>query len=250
MNNQWYETFFQGVALDMWRKVATPEMTKAEADFLVQALQLAPGARVLDVPCGNGRHAIELASRGYHLTGVDLSPGFLEEARQSPAAIDWRQSDMRDLPWESVFDAAYCWGNSFGYFPHAEVPAFCRALGRALQPGARLVIDTGLAAESILPTLQPRRWYRLDDLYFLAETRYLAEESRVQSDYILLRNGAVETRTALYSVFTVSELRRLLLDHGGLVVEALYSSTDRQPFAMGSPRLLLVARKETRQSKA
>ena len=147
MNNQWYETFFHGVALDMWRKVATPEMTKAEADFLVQALELTPGARVLDVPCGNGRHAIELASRGYNLTGVDLSSGFLEEARQSSAAIEWRQSDMRDLPWESAFDAAYCWGNSFAYFPHAEVPDFCRAVGRTLKPGARLVIDTGLAAE-------------------------------------------------------------------------------------------------------
>jgi SAM-dependent methyltransferase len=151
---------------------------------------------------------------------------------------------MRDLPWESVFDAAYCWGNSFGYFPHAEVPAFCRALGRALQPGARLVIDTGLAAESILPTLQPRRWYQLDDLYLLHETRYLAEESRVQSDYIFLRKGTVETRTAMYAVFTVAELRRLLLDHGGLVVEALYGSIDRQPFTMGSSRLLLVAKKE------
>ncbi len=243
MNNQWYETFFQGVALDMWRKVATPEMTKAEADFLVQTLQLAPAARVLDVPCGNGRHAIELASRGYHLTGVDISPGFLEEARQSPAAIDWRQSDMRDLPWESSFDAAYCWGNSFGYFPHSEVPGFCGALGRALKPGARLVIDTGLAAESILPTLQPRRWYQLDDLYLLHETRYLAEESRVQSDYIFLRNGTVDTRTALYSVFTIAELRRLLLGHGGLTVEALYGSLDRHTFALGSPRLLLVARK-------
>jgi len=244
LNNQWYDTFFQGVALDMWRKVATLEMTKGEADFLVQAPQMAPGARVLDVPCGNGRHAIELASRGYNLTGVDISPGFLEEARQSPAAIDWRQSDMRDLPWESAFDAAYCWGNSFGYFPHAEVPGFCQAVGRALKPGARLVIDTGLAAESILPTLQPRRWYQLDDLYLLHETRYLVEESRVQSDYIFLRNGTVDTRTALYSVFTIAELRRVLLDHGSLVVEALYSSLDRQAFTVGSQRLLLVARKE------
>lgn len=244
MNNQWYETFFQGVALDMWRKVATPEMTKSEADFLVQALQLTPAARVLDVPCGNGRHAIELAARGYNLTGVDISAGFLEEARQSPAPIEWRQSDMRDLPWESAFDAAYCWGNSFGYFPHAEVPAFCQAVGRALKPGARLVIDTGLAAESILPTLQSRRWYQLDDLYLLHETRYLVEESRVQSDYIFLRNGTVDTRTALYSVFTIAELGRLLRGHGGLVVEALYSSLDRQAFTVGSQRLLLVARKE------
>lgn len=178
MQDHWCETFFHGVVLDMWRAYATPEITRAEADFLAGALEITAGARVLDVPCGNGRHAIELASRGCRLTGVDLSADSIEEARRESVArglkIDWRRADMRELP-ESGFDAAYCWGNSFSYLDSGGMREFCRALGRALRPGGRLAIETGTAAESILPSLQPRRWYLLGDLYFLMESVYHAD---------------------------------------------------------------------------
>lgn len=244
MPNKWYETFFHGVALDLWRAYTTPELTRTEADFLAETLNLVPGARVLDVPCGNGRHAIELASRGCHLTGVDLSAEFLAEARRSDLPIEWRLADMRDLPWESAFDAAYCWGNSFGYLDHAEMPDFCRALGRVLKPGARLVIETGLAAEAILPTLKHRRWFQVGDLYLLHETQYHAGESRLQSNYTYIRSGTVESSTAYYSVFTVAEIRRMLAA-AGLVVEALWGSTERKPFALGDQGVVIVGRKES-----
>ena len=83
MPSNWYENFFHGVALDLWRKVVTPEQTRAEADFLEKALALQPGARVLDVPCGNGRISLELASRGYQGTGVDIAEENIQEARQA-----------------------------------------------------------------------------------------------------------------------------------------------------------------------
>src|SRR5260370_39731581 len=79
--SNWYENFFRGVALDLWRKAVPPEHTKAEADFLVQTLQGDAGSHVLDVPCGNGRLSFELARRGYRVTGVDISAEFIEEAR-------------------------------------------------------------------------------------------------------------------------------------------------------------------------
>ncbi len=78
MNPKWYESFFHGIVLDMWRAAASPEQTRLEADFLERALGLRPGARVLDVPCGFGRHSLELASRGYRPTGVD--PAVAERA--------------------------------------------------------------------------------------------------------------------------------------------------------------------------
>jgi len=72
MQSNWQETFFRGVALDAWRRVINPDMTRVEVDFLERALGVETGARLLDIPCGNGRHAIELAGRGYNLTGLDL----------------------------------------------------------------------------------------------------------------------------------------------------------------------------------
>src|ERR1043166_2665237 len=79
--DNWYESFFHGVTLDLWRRAIPPEQTTAEAEFLIEKLQCAQGARVLDVPCGNGRLAFELAKRGLRVTGVDISEEFIEEAR-------------------------------------------------------------------------------------------------------------------------------------------------------------------------
>ena len=65
MQSNWQETFFRGVALDAWRRIINPEMTRTEADFLERTLGVDSGAQLLDIPCGNGRHAIELAKGGY-----------------------------------------------------------------------------------------------------------------------------------------------------------------------------------------
>jgi len=70
---QWFETFFQGVAVEFWNRVVPSAVTLAEVDFLERTLAASPGSRLLDIPCGNARHSVELARRGYRMTGVDLS---------------------------------------------------------------------------------------------------------------------------------------------------------------------------------
>ena len=113
MENHWYKTFFEGVSLDCWRKCVTPDQTKAEVDFLSAELGCASGARVLDVPCGDGRHTLELAALGFQMTGVDISESQIQEAglRAGPAAlsIEWLCADMRDLDWAGEFDAAFAY---------------------------------------------------------------------------------------------------------------------------------------------
>src|SRR6202162_4177158 len=97
---EWWRPFFPGLVVDFWRAAMPPEATTAEADFFARHLALPPGARVLDVPCGDGRLALELSRRGYRLTGVDISEDFLAAARRSAGneglAVKWRRSDMRD----------------------------------------------------------------------------------------------------------------------------------------------------------
>ena len=73
MQTNWYETSFHGLALEFWRNVVTTEQTSSEADFIEAELGVPAGSQILDMPCGNGRHSVELAKRGHTMTAVDLS---------------------------------------------------------------------------------------------------------------------------------------------------------------------------------
>src|SRR5215813_12119896 len=78
----WYEDFFHGVTLDLWRQAIPPKQTAAEAGFLFKALQFDPSSHVLDVPCGNVQLSFELAKYGLRVTGLDISEEFIAEAQR------------------------------------------------------------------------------------------------------------------------------------------------------------------------
>jgi SAM-dependent methyltransferase len=243
---EWWKNFFSGLALDMWRQAVTEEQTRAEADFIEKRLQLPAQSKILDVPCGNGRLAIELAGRGYQTTGVDIALGFIEEARAKAAQrslpTTWENREMRDLPWSEVFDGAFCFGNSFGYLDDEGNADFLKAVARALKSGAPFLIDTGIAAESILPNLREQVWMEIGDILFLASRRYNHVEGRLDIEYRFMRDGKVEKKPASQRIYTYRELCRLLAAAGFTDYEG-YSSLSREPFKLGSHRLLMVAKR-------
>ena len=119
----------------------------------------------------------------------------------------------------AAFDGAFCFGNSFGYLDHTGVAAFLSALAGALKPGAQLVIETGMCAESILPTLVQKRWHRFGDLMILSENRYDPWESCLHIDYTFVREQeTIETRPTAIYVFTSAELRQMLERRGSNVL--------------------------------
>ncbi len=247
MQPQWFETFFTGVAVEFWNRAIPFTVTLAEVDFLERTLAAPAGGCLLDIPCGSGRHSIELARRGYRMTGVDLSADFLTQARartdEAGVQVDLRSGDMRnpELAAQS-FDGAFCFGNSLPYLDRAGLQHFFGPLQRAIRPGGKLVIDTGCVAESILPTLQRQRWHRFGDIVVLSAATYAAEESRLDIDYTFIRDGVTETRPASSYVFTVAELKRLLAD-AGFEVLALNGGFAGERFELATPRLVLTAQR-------
>jgi cyclopropane fatty-acyl-phospholipid synthase-like methyltransferase len=79
ISDNWYEDFFEGINCEIWKKAMPSEVTKQEVDFLVSELKLQQGQNILDMPCGFGRHAIELEKRGFNVTGADISQTFIQD---------------------------------------------------------------------------------------------------------------------------------------------------------------------------
>lgn len=246
MQAHWFETFFRGLSMDLWRHAATPEQTVGEASLLERLLACGPQSTLLDVPCGVGRHSLELAVRGHKLTGLDISQAFIREAKANANVmgrqVDFVQGDMRHMLWESKFDGAFCLGNSIGYLEHHDLANFFTSLSKALKPGGRFLLESGMAAESILPNLKDREWFKLDDATLLIENRYHASNSCLETEYTFLQNGRTETRRSWHWVFTTSEIQRML-EHAELRTMEFYASLEGKPFKLGLPRLFLLGDK-------
>lgn len=116
--------------------------TEREVEFLARVLP-PPPARILDVPCGFGRHARGLAKRGYAVTGVELDERVIAEAgRRSRGDVDYVEADMRDLrALPRDFDGVICMWASFGYFDHETNETVLRGFADRLRPAGRLVLD-------------------------------------------------------------------------------------------------------------
>jgi len=244
MRREWYETFFSPLALEFWRAVVPTEATRDEVDLVERELGLKGPGRLLDLPCGEGRHALELARRGHLVTGIDLSPPAVERARaeslRTGISVDFRVGDMRAPP-AGPFDGACCLGNSFGYLSHGDLRVFLRGMHASLRPGARWVVDTGTAAESLLPRYGPEdRTLEAAGIRFSVRQRYDAVEGRLCQEAQLARGEQREEGRISYAVYTVAELRRLLVEAGWAVV-GLYGALDGRPFSLGDPRLLIVS---------
>ncbi len=238
----WWETFFSGLWLDVQR-VFRAARTTAEADFIERVLHVRPGAAVLDVPCGEGRLSLELASRGYRVTGVDITKAVLEDARRMASErrleATWHRRDMRDLPWQEAFDGAFCFWGSFGYFDDEGNKAFLAAVARTLKPGGRFVIDMPNVAEALLPKFQERNWWPVGEIFMLEERRYDHVRSRIDIDWTFVKSGQVEKKTSSMRVYTYGELCQLLTGAGFTGFDA-FSSLAGDPFKLGQ-RVYMVA---------
>jgi cyclopropane fatty-acyl-phospholipid synthase-like methyltransferase len=240
--SEWYETFFTPLALEFWRAAVPAEATKREVEFLARELKVAPPARLLDLPCGQGRHALGLAARGYRVNGVDISPAAVDFANAAArgSTASFAIGDMRRAPPGPPYDAAYCFGNSFGYTTHEETKSFVRHVHEAVRPGGRWAIDTGAIAESLLPSLGADRELEAGGVTYCVRNRYDPIAGRLFQSCTLTRGADKQHAQISQAVYAVAELHRLLEAAGWRVVAA-YGSLEGTRFVMGDRRLLVIA---------
>ena len=203
MSRDWTRSFFRGEIFSP----GSPEAegaAAAEVKFLWKALGLKRGSRVLDIPCGTGRHAVRLARRGASVLGVDITPEYLRAARRAARKLPnarFVRGDMRALPPLGGFDAAINLWTSFGYFDDpADDLKTLRGVERALKPGGLFLIDMA----DIAPLRRQgcaKSWHRRSDGAYVLEEAVFAggRDPRTFNEWTVLRPGK-PARRARFSV--------------------------------------------------
>jgi ubiquinone/menaquinone biosynthesis C-methylase UbiE len=215
---------------------------------LIDLLGLPSGARILDVPCGQGRHAHLLAEAGFDVDGIDLSNDLLKLARKRGASsrLRYARGDMRRLParWTGRFDAVLNLFTSFGFFLFpADDQRVVAEWARVLKPGGTLIWHGG-SRDGVMRGFLARDWWIADKKTLVAHERSFDALSGVLTVRSTWRgprsNGEREYRIRLYSATHLSEM----LARHGLVVEAAYDGFTERQLTRRAGEMLLVARKE------
>lgn len=242
----WYQTFFDGLATRSWQQALPASLTEAEVQFILEKTALTPGTRILDVPCGFGRHALALAERGYAVTGVDISETYIRglsaEVATRNLPVRLIQGDALRVDLGGPYDAVICMGNSFGYAPESAMRRFLRRLGAATKPGGRLVLNTGVLAETLLPNLKASAEYQTGDVTMRIRNRYHPLESVLETSMTFVRGDETEEKTAFHHVFSLAEVTRLL-KAAGFNLNAAYGGPDGKPYAVGDYAYLVAQRR-------
>jgi 2-polyprenyl-3-methyl-5-hydroxy-6-metoxy-1,4-benzoquinol methylase len=144
---QWYESLFENYSRKYDGESFT-QGTAGECDFIEKEVNYNKSLKIIDIGCGTGRHSIELAKRGYTVTGIDLSESQLELAKEKAIAqglqVDFQRHDARQLPFKDEFDLAMMVCE--GAFPLMETDEMnyeiLRNAAAALKPGGKLIFTT------------------------------------------------------------------------------------------------------------
>lgn len=222
----------------------TPHATEAESDFVLAALGLEPGAQILDVGCGYGRHSMELAARGYHVVGLDTSLPLLlrgaDEAQRRGLNINFVHGDMREMQFDAQFDGAFCLFETFGYFDDETNKATAKNIAKALKPGAKVVLDV-LNRDYLIRELPTRVWWEGDGCVVLEEVDFNFFSSRITSKRsIAFEDGRQLEQEISIRAFVLHELGKVLHAAGFRVVEVSGSIYTRGRFFGAHSRDIIV----------
>lgn len=234
MTNTYSPTWFS-----LFLEPIQPSQTAKEVDFLSRHLPNPPYTTLLDVCCGQGRHANLLATKGYVVTGIDLNKEAVEKARaQANGAATYHHLDMRyiaDLP--DFFEAVLCLWQSFGYFDEATNKDILDQISRKLKPQGRLVLD--VYHRGFFEKHQGVQTFERDGVR-VTETKFMSgPRLTVQLDY---NYDAVSDRFE-WQLYTPDELCGLA-EAVGLSCQVSCTNFDEQQKAVDTvPRMQLVFEK-------
>ena len=244
---EWYEQDeFWKVTEEWMFSESHWERAPREVENAVALLGLEPGVAVLDLGCGPGRHSLELARRGFKVTGVDRTASHLDRARaraqEEGLNIEFVLEDMRAFCRPGGFDGAINLFTSFGYFTDPEEDRKVVAnLYQSLKPGGVLVLDT-MGKEVLARIFQERGWQERDGAFWLQERSVSQGWGWMNNRWIFIKDGERREFYVGHRLFSATELMALFRK-GGFASTEVYGNLEGAPYDHEARRLVMVARK-------
>jgi SAM-dependent methyltransferase len=241
-NNELWAELLPVLDGDEFRKAASGQAQQAATLLRVQ-----PGAHLLDLACGPGRHSVALAGLGFRVTGVDRNASYLarakERAADSGVQPEFLQDSMLRFHREAAFDGAISLFSSFGYFEdRGEDLQVMRNLRASLKPGARAVVDLA-GKEFLARQYATKDWHDVGVGRFWLECReVLPGWERLRVQWIFVGGGESKDFAVEIRVYSGVELREVMLQAGFAEVE-IFGGLDGRPYDRDAPRLVAVGRK-------
>jgi SAM-dependent methyltransferase len=250
---KWYD---DDAFWDIWGPIMfSPERwedTPEEVDNLIDLLDIDPNAKILDLCCGPGRHALEFARRGFSVTGVDRTRKYLEEARRrvekEKLKLELVQKDMRRFRRPGRFDAALNLFTSFGFFEdQKDDQLMVSNVYDSLKDGGVFVIDM-MGKEILARIFRERDWQETNGAIMLEERKVSKGWTWMENRWIMIKDGKTREFRFSHRPYSAAELTRLMADCG-FAETKVYGSLAGTPYDHQAKRLVVVARKGKHKRK-
>ena len=243
----WWEELFNDDYLRASERISAEQLVR-EVNFIEDSLGVERGGAVLDLACGTGRHAVELAKRGYQVVGFDLSLAMLahasDEAQEHKAKLNFVQGDMREMAFAEQFDGVYCWNTSFGYFDEEKNALIVDRIHDALKGGGLLLLDV-VNRDFLVQQSPSLAWFEGDGCVCMDEmiVDFITSRMRVKRT-MMLDDGRTREMEYAMRVYSLHELGKMLHEHGFKVCEVSGRiATPGVFFGHESPRTIILAEK-------
>lgn len=217
-----------------------------DIDKIESLADLESDMKVLDLCCGTGRHPIELAKRGYDVTGVDLTELYIEKARKKAEEqdlnVEFVRKDMRDFRREENFHMVLSLSTSFGFFEDEEENIdVLKNVYESLKPKGKFILDL-MGKEIIARIFKERDWHEADERFVLEERTVDRDWSWMEIRRILIADGEQKEYNISHWIYSAKELKDMLNQVGFSSIE-VYGNYDGEAYDEEADRLVILAEK-------
>jgi len=240
-------SFFEGSYKHAWKGISPQGLTQAEVDFILEIAAIKKDAKVLDIMCGYGRHALELARREMQVTAIDNLQDYVDEINEKAVAegllINAFQADVLHAELTKFYDAAICMGNSFAFFDRDDAITILKNISNHLKPGGVLIINSWMIAEIAIKHFREKYWHYAGEYKCLLDYKFCFHPSRIESEQtIIAPDGTIETAKGIDYIFTLDQLEEMF-NEAGLKTKDLYSTPKKRKFSLGDGHIYIVVEK-------